>query len=99
MSEKNDELTKLVAELMATTNQTLMGHAGALGRIKANLEAAHKTVSTHADAIQALRKDQLGLVELVNAQTRMISAIQACMLKVWTHLGMSEDGAPPAKVN
>ena len=91
--ESRDEFRQTVLAFVVECGRTLESHAVGLKRHEENIKAAHRTMTTHFDAIQSLRTDAAALVQLVNEHTRVVSALQAVMLRVLDRLGM--DAEPP----
>ena len=89
-SERN-ELRGFVVEV----GKTLTSHAMRLRSHEDNLKAAFKTTENHRDCLVSLRKDMESLAELVNAQSRLVTALQSVMLKVLDKLGMDPPEQPP----
>ena len=102
-STKPDDLQSLVRELVESTNRTMQSHAAGLKRHEQGLVThdkdlleALKSLKVHADSIQVLRKDLLGLGDLVNQQTHVLTALQGTMLRVLSSLGMMPEEPPPS---
>jgi hypothetical protein len=98
MSESNDEVKKLLHELIASTNKTLSSHKIALDRHEADVMAAFKTAKTHTAAIEHIQANLEKLAPLINAQSTLITALQGTMLRVVARLGMDSE-APPSLSN
>ena len=100
MSE-SETIQSELRELLETVTKTLASHKTALIRHEEVLAAEFKAGKSHSEAIQILRTDMLGLGDLVNQQSRLLTSMQSVLLKVVANLGMTDESPmpPPSEPN
>jgi hypothetical protein len=90
------DLLDAMANSMASHKQELELHQASLKAHAEQFDGAFTTAETHAEAIKVLRVDQQRLADLVNTQSKLVSALQSTMLKVLDRLGVE---VPTSTVN
>lgn len=90
------DLLDAMAKSMASHKQGLELHQQSLKAHQEEFAKAFKAAENHAEAIKVLRLDQERLADTVNAQSKLVSALQSTMLKVLDRLGVE---IPTSTVN
>jgi hypothetical protein len=100
---KPEQKEAFLADLLDAMVNSMASHKQELELYQASVKAhaeqfdrAFTTAETHAEAIKVLRVDQERLADLVNTQSKLVTALQSTMLKVLDRLGVE---IPTSTVN
>ena len=89
--EHVEETVKELVSFTTSVGRTLANHREQLQRHEEILHAQFKGGSSHAHAIETLRKDMLALTELVNSQSALLASMQRVVLRIAKSLGLDPE--------